>query len=190
MKYINIFSTLFFFFLFTGEYSFNKFSLFLFFISSLIFLNYSFREKSSFIDKFSGIFFFLCFWINYSTKMFMQIFFENDGHFFLDGIGSFEFNNENLNTVFFICGITYFSISLVSFLREKFFTYKKNIFYSDYSENLKKIYNHKKILILCIFIIFLILISYINVSNSFFLRGTPCLFITSRINSRLGMGFG
>ena len=104
--------------------------------------------------------------------MLIQIFLDEPQHFFRDGIGFFKFNDENLNIVFSICIITYVAISLSSFLRERFFVYKKKTIYNHYSESLKKIYYENRVLILFVFIFFLILIAYINISNSIFLRGS------------------
>lgn len=170
MYLVNILASGFFILVILTGYNFSKLSFFLFTFFSLLFLNLMFRKKSTFLDKFSGIFFFLCFYINFTFKIFLENIFKGT-HYFYDGIGNFQFNNENINFVFIICIVTYISIFSVSIIRERFFNYNLNKKNHLYNDNLKNFYIKHKLKILLIYFGFIFLLIFINISDLIYIRG-------------------
>ena len=132
---------------------------------SLIYLLYMFRSKSIFFDKFMGLFLFLGLWFNFSLKIKLKSILPNGfgdfKYWFSDGVGSFDFSSSSIDKVLFLCIISYFAIMISSFIRQKFFVYKKNII-SNFEKNF---YLKNKSLIL---IFFFLIISIFSVTNFYF----------------------
>ena len=138
---------------------------------SLIYLLYMFRSKSIFFDKFMGLFLFLGLWFNFSLKIKLKSILPNGfgdfKYWFSDGVGLFDFSTSSIDKVLFLCIISYFAIMISSFIRQKFFVYKKNVI-SNFEKNF---YLKNKSLILIFFFLIISIFSVVNFNFKIYQRG-------------------
>ena len=153
------------------DYPGSKLIYLIFSTISLFYFKYMFREKSILFDKFIGLFLFLGLWVNFSLKIKLKTIFP-DGfgdfkYWFSDGVGFFDFSKSAIDKVLIISIISFFSISLASFIRQFFFYYTKNSIL-DYEKNF---YKKNRFFILTSFFCLIIFVSFINFYFKIYQRG-------------------
>ena len=153
------------------DYQGSKLIYLLFSIINLFFIQYMFRQKSIFFDKFLGLFLFIGLWTNFSIKIKLKEIFPNGfgdfKYWFSDGVGLFDFSRNSLDKVLIISIISLASIILASFIREFFFYYNKNT-----AVKIEKIfYKKNRFYILTFFFFFILILSLINFYFKIYQRG-------------------
>lgn len=161
------------------EYQGVKFVYILFTCISSFAVIYSLRKGAIFFETFLSLLLWLGFWFKFS----IQIAFLNS--MFPEGIGKFSHNTKAYDEVIWVSQVAFLALVFASYIREKFFfSYVELEQNKEEPQYLITFYvKYKKKIISTLFFVLLIIV-FINLSFSFFQKGTvPDLILPMGLNN-------
>ena len=145
------------------NYSSNKFNYLSFSIISNFLIFFAIRKNAIFFETFFSLLLWLGFWFKFTCTIVFT-----DG-VFREGVGTFDYSKESFDEVLFVSQIGILSFILSGYFRELFlFKYPKRINFPNIKKNFFSL-GRKKIWL--IFIIFYILIAFLNFYFKIYQKG-------------------